>query len=125
MDRGRGRSVTHDPRGVDVTVIVETLVGAGGLLRGEEPAKAFKDIAAIQLFHWPIEIRDNLNSRMHAKLAIADRRVLFVSSVNLAGSAVERSMEAGVLVTGGHAPPRAAEHIDELRSRRILRPFDP
>jgi phosphatidylserine/phosphatidylglycerophosphate/cardiolipin synthase-like enzyme len=111
-------------RGVEVVIVVETIVGAGGLLKGDEPAKAFKDIAAIRLFHWPIDVRDS-NSRMHAKLAVADRRVLFVSSVNLTESAVERSMEAGVLVTGGHAPARAAEHIDELRSRRVLRPFDP
>jgi phosphatidylserine/phosphatidylglycerophosphate/cardiolipin synthase-like enzyme len=112
-------------RRVDVSIVTETLVGAGGLLKGDEPAKAFRDIAGVRLFHWPIELRERQNSRMHAKLAIADRRVLFVSSVNLTESAVERSMEAGVLVTGGHAPERAAEHIDELRSRGVLRHFDP
>jgi phosphatidylserine/phosphatidylglycerophosphate/cardiolipin synthase-like enzyme len=111
-------------RGVEVVILVETIVGAGGLLKGDEPAKAFKDIAGTRLYHWPIEVRQS-NSRMHAKLAIADRRVLFVSSVNLTESAVERSIEAGVLVTGGRAPQRAAEHIDGLRSRRILRPLDP
>jgi phosphatidylserine/phosphatidylglycerophosphate/cardiolipin synthase-like enzyme len=111
-------------RGVDVVIVVETLVGAGGLLKGVEPAKAFKDIPGVRLFHWPIEVRSDPNSRMHAKLAIADRRVLFMSSVNLTQSALERSMEAGLLVTGGHAPQRAAEHIDELRSKGILRSLD-
>jgi hypothetical protein len=55
-------------RGVDVIMIIETLVGAGGLLKGEEPAKAFKDIAGVRLFHWPIGVRGNPNARMHAKL---------------------------------------------------------
>ena len=60
---------------------------------------------------------------MHAKLALADRRDLLVSSVNLTASGVEHSIEAGLLVTGGSAPQRAAEHIAELQAKGVLAPL--
>lgn len=57
---------------------------------------------------------------MHAKLVVADRRVLLVSSANLTQSGVDRNIEAGLLVRGGTAPQRAAEHIAELQARGVL-----
>ena len=60
---------------------------------------------------------------MHAKLAIADRRVLLVTSANLTQSGVGRNIEAGLLTRGGVAPIRAAEHVDALRSNGTPDPF--
>lgn len=57
---------------------------------------------------------------MHAKVAIADRAALLVSSANLTQSGVEKNIEAGLLVRGGSAPRRAAEHIDELKTLGVL-----
>lgn len=57
---------------------------------------------------------------MHAKLVVADRRVLLVSSANLTQSGVSHNIEAGLLVRGGTAPVRAAEHIAELRATGVL-----
>ena len=53
---------------------------------------------------------------MHAKLAVADRYVLFITSANLTASGVTSNIEAGILVRGGTAPVRAAEHLDALRA---------
>ena len=53
---------------------------------------------------------------MHAKLAVADRSVLFVTSANLTLSGVGKNIEAGLLIRGGVAPARAAEHVDALRA---------
>ncbi len=58
--------------------------------------------------------------RMHAKIAVADRRELLVSSANLTQSGVNSNIEAGLLVRGGTAPERAAEHFDALRSTGLL-----
>jgi phosphatidylserine/phosphatidylglycerophosphate/cardiolipin synthase-like enzyme len=57
---------------------------------------------------------------MHAKLAVADRRTLLVSSANLTQSGIGKNIEAGLLVRGGIAPQRAAEHIAELKARGVL-----
>jgi hypothetical protein len=48
---------------------------------------------------------------MHAKLSIADRRVLLVTAKNI---------EAGLLIRGGTAPTRAAEHIEARQANGTL-----
>lgn len=102
-------------RGVVVTVVVETLQGAGSALSGDEPYQAFTGINGIELWHWPTGRRCEPGAKMHAKLAVADRRILLVTSANLTQSGVTKNIEAGLLVRGGTAPQRAAEHVDALR----------
>lgn len=110
-------------RGVKTHVVVETLAGAHGLLSGREPADAFVSVPGLRLWHWARDSAGNAHSRQHAKLAVADRRMLFLGSANLTESAARRNIEAGVMVRGGEAPRRAAEHIVELQRLGILRPF--
>lgn len=112
-------------RGVRTHVVVETLAGAGGLLSGREPAEAFTSVPGLLLWFWARDPAEQGRSRQHAKLAVADRRTLLLGSANLTESAARRNIEAGVLVTGGEAPRRAAEHIVELQRLGVLRPFPP
>jgi phosphatidylserine/phosphatidylglycerophosphate/cardiolipin synthase-like enzyme len=107
-------------RGVSVSVVVETLQGAGSALGGDEPYQAFTGIRGVDLWHWPSSRRTEPGAKMHAKLAVADRHVLFVSSANLTQSGVAKNIEAGLLVRGGTAPLRAAEHVDALRASGAL-----
>lgn len=107
-------------RNVIVSIVVETLQGAGSALSGTEPAAAFSSMPDIQLFHWPTEKRAQSGAKQHAKVAVSDRRSLLVSSANLTQSGVDKNIEAGVLVRGGTAPVRAAEHIVALRSSGVL-----
>lgn len=111
-------------RTVQVTAVVETLHGAGSALTGAEPASAFAEIPGLQLFHWPVQQRTEPGAKMHAKLAVADRRVLLISSANLTQSGVAKNIEAGLLVHGGTAPQRTAEHITALKASGALRPLD-
>jgi phosphatidylserine/phosphatidylglycerophosphate/cardiolipin synthase-like enzyme len=106
-------------RGVSVAAVVETLQGAGSAISGDEPAAAFQGLD-VQLWHWPAGRRAELNAKMHAKIAVADRRWLLVSSANLTQSGVGKNIEAGLLIRGGTAPQRAAEHIAVLRSAGLL-----
>jgi phosphatidylserine/phosphatidylglycerophosphate/cardiolipin synthase-like enzyme len=112
-------------RGVRTHVVVETLAGAGGLLSGKEPADAFAAVPGLTLWVWARDAARQAHSRQHAKLAVADRRTLFLGSANLTESAARRNIEAGVLVSGGDPPRRAAEHIVELQRLGVLRPFRP
>jgi len=103
-------------RDVAVSVVVETLQGAASALSGEEPYRAFAGISGIELWHWPTSRRTEPGAKMHAKLAVADRRTLLISSANLTQSGVAKNIEAGLLIRGGTAPRRAAEHVDALRA---------
>lgn len=110
-------------RGVRIDVVVETLEGAGSALGGDQPAAAFAGLDGVGLWHWPLAQRTEKGAKSHAKLAVTDRRVLLVSSANLTQSGVARNIEAGLLVRGGEAPRRVAEHIAELRARKVLVPL--
>lgn len=68
----------------------------------------------INLWRWP-EPRAG-NARVHAKLVIADERVALVTSANLTGAAMDRNMEAGVLVRGGSLPRVLSRHFRTLMS---------
>ncbi|MBW8485560.1 DISARM system phospholipase D-like protein DrmC [Actinomadura parmotrematis] len=107
-------------RGVTVRAVVETLQGAGSALSGDEPAAAFQDTGT-ELWHWPVDRRAAAKDKMHAKIAVGDRRELLVSSANLTHSGIGGNLEAGLLVRGGSAPERAAEHFDALRAEGVLR----
>ena len=89
-------------------------------LAGDEPYQAFAGITGIDLWHWPSAKRTEAGAKMHAKLAVADRCVLFVTSANLTQSGVGKNIEAGLLIRGGTAPLRAAEHVDALRAAGAL-----
>jgi phosphatidylserine/phosphatidylglycerophosphate/cardiolipin synthase-like enzyme len=103
-------------RSVSVSVVVETLQGAGSALSGDEPYRAFTGVEGIELWHWPTSKRSESGAKMHAKLALADRRVLLITSANLTQSGVGKNIEAGLLIRGGATPQRVAEHIDALRA---------
>lgn len=58
---------------------------------------------------------------LHAKCALADRRLLFLSSANLTGAAMTLNMELGVLIEGGALPRQLGAHFDELVQHGVLR----
>ena len=107
-------------RGVRIAAVVETLQGAAGALGGQEPAMAFRGVPGVELWHWPCGARTEPGAKMHAKLAVGDRRTLLVSSANITQSGVGTNIEAGVLVHGGTAPLRAAEHVEALMAAGVL-----
>ncbi len=70
------------------------------------------------LLQWPggRRPRDELGHAglMHAKAAVADSRIAFLTSANLTEAALERNMELGVLIRGGTLPASIDRLIDAL-----------
>jgi len=104
-------------RGVDVRLVLESAAGSGGRLM-HDAAGAFRELAGrVRFYEWPFDHRlseGGLDGTMHAKAAIADEQVAFVTSANLTGSAIEANMELGLLVRGGAVPRRLARHFRAL-----------
>lgn len=77
------------------------------------------------LLHWSPERRPRDEhghaGLMHAKAAVADSRVAFLTSANLTVSALERNMELGVLIRGGTLPASIDRLIDALLESGELR----
>lgn len=100
-------------RGAAVSIAIETLGGAGSAISGSEPSLAFAGLDGVRFYTWP-KTRRPEDAKLHAKLALADRDTLLVTSANFTGSGLEHNLEAGVLVQGGTAPARTAEHLETL-----------
>ena len=116
-------------RGVRVVCIVESDEDSGGKVNFDPMLHLrASGLQRARVYTWPLEyrIRDECGryGSLHAKVAVADRARLLVSSANLTEFAFNLNIELGVSVTGGHAPAEAASHLDELIRLGILRPAD-
>jgi phosphatidylserine/phosphatidylglycerophosphate/cardiolipin synthase-like enzyme len=74
--------------------------------------------ARAMLLYWPPERRPRDEAGhaglMHAKAAVADSCVAFMTSANLTEAALERNMELGVLMRGGSLPLAIDRLVDAL-----------
>jgi cardiolipin synthase len=103
-------------RGVRISVLMERSEAAGGnvtvdsltLIRSKIPKAAF--------YEWDQRVGGDqfTGASVHAKCAVADGREAFVTSANLTGAAMERNMEAGVLLRGGPLPAQLERHLFAL-----------
>jgi phosphatidylserine/phosphatidylglycerophosphate/cardiolipin synthase-like enzyme len=77
------------------------------------------------VYVWPEEHRPQVPNGglgvLHAKCAVADESLLFISSANLTEYAMNLNMELGILLRGGPLPGRVAAQFGGLIERGILR----
>lgn len=94
-------------RGVTVSMLLELSQEHGGSLVFDVIGKMHTLVPKAQLYAWRDKTEPFSEGRVHAKVAVADGKTCFITSANLTGYAMDRNMEAGVLITGG-AYSRAA-----------------
>jgi phosphatidylserine/phosphatidylglycerophosphate/cardiolipin synthase-like enzyme len=116
-------------RGVSIRLVLETSDASGGRYDGDPVASLDSKLTErSEILVWPLEKRPTVKSKsgdpiwgvLHAKCALADDRLLFVSSANLTGAALALNIELGVLVEGGELPSQVGKHFAELIQRQIL-----
>lgn len=104
-------------RGVDIKLVLESAVESKGKVSHDAKA-AFDALGDTASFYvWPAQLRVSAASdhaAMHAKCAVADHRVAFVTSANLTSAAMTDNMELGLVVHGGDVPRRIANHFEAL-----------
>jgi len=107
-------------RGVDVRLILETEEDSGGRL-AVDAADAFAELhQTVTFWVWPGAQRPQQGAAMHAKAVVVDGRVALVTSANLTGAALQKNMELGLVIRGGAAPQRLAEHFIALMASGSL-----
>ncbi len=77
-------------------------------------------VTAAHLYAWRDKKPEFLDGRVHAKVAVADGRVCFITSANLTGHAMEKNMEAGVLISGGYIPKLLESHLQSLVDTQVV-----
>lgn len=116
------RSATD--RNVTVRLVLESVADSMGKLT-HDAKLAFDTLPdGVEFYVWPAERRVTPaggHAAMHAKCAVADGQIAFVTSANLTGAAMADNMELGLVVRGGDVPRRIAAHFNALISARDLR----
>lgn len=77
------------------------------------------------IFFWPRDQRPVDSSgragSLHAKCAVADEQLLFISSANLTEYAMSLNIELGTLIRGGPLPGMVASYFSRLIEKDVLR----
>lgn len=111
-------------RGVDVRICLDG-EGDVGRLRDDLYRILGEADERLALYVWPEDQRqhegDGGTGVLHAKCAVADGALLFVSSANLTEYALSRNIELGVLIHGGPLPGRVEAQFRALMDRGVLR----
>lgn len=109
-------------RGVMVAMLLELSAAHGGSITMDVIGKMKDLVPGAQLFAWQSKADQFANGRVHAKVAVADGLSCFITSANLTGFAMEKNMEAGVLISGGQIPKQLHSHLQALVDTKLVSP---
>jgi phosphatidylserine/phosphatidylglycerophosphate/cardiolipin synthase-like enzyme len=107
-------------RGVETRILIEASMAHGGSLLTDPVATMRSCVPSAILYSWTDRPPPFTNGRVHAKVAVADGSTAFLTSANLTGHALEKNMEAGILVTGGHVPSSLQSHLHSLIDTKVI-----
>jgi phosphatidylserine/phosphatidylglycerophosphate/cardiolipin synthase-like enzyme len=109
-------------RGVSISMLLESSQDYGGSISFDVIGKMRGLVPSAKLYAWRKRAAPFANGRVHAKVAVADGDVCFITSANLTGHAMEQNMEAGVLLTGGYIPKLLLDHLQALVDTKTVSP---
>lgn len=101
-------------RGVVISMLLELSQEDGGSITYDSIGKMKTLVPTARIYAWRDKTDLFSEGRVHAKVAVADGQVCFITSANLTGHAMEKNMEAGVLLTGGFLPQQLSDHLHAL-----------
>lgn len=108
-------------REVDTRILVEASLTQGGSLLVDPVSTMRNAVPSAKLYVWTDRPHPFTNGRVHAKVAVADNTSAFLTSANLTGHALEKNMEAGVLLAGGEVPSILRAHLHALIETKVIR----
>jgi len=109
-------------RGVIISMLLELSQDHGGSISFDAIGKMRTLVPAAKLYAWREKADPFSDGRVHAKVAVADGRMCFITSANLTGHAMEKNMEAGVLISGGQIPKLLVDHLLALVGTMTVSP---
>lgn len=108
--------------GVRLCVLFEAPASRGGTLGYDPAAKICSLVSTVETFTWKDKPEPFVDGKVHAKVAVADGARAFITSANLTTHALEKNMEAGVLVYGGPVPRTLRDHLQALIDVGVIGP---
>lgn len=113
-------------RGVDVRMLIESEDKEGTYQFRETIKRLQTDIPGLTMYVWPRENRESAVdgfARVHAKCAVADQESAFITSANLTSAALDKNIEMGVHIQGGHIPRTIYRQFVGMIREKEITPF--
>jgi len=112
-------------RGVEISICIESPDASEGKVAYDAVRAFGPEVSQHARFYvWPLDKRpksiDGKHGSLHSKLAVADGKILLVSSANLTEYAMNLNMELGVLVQGGALPTQVERHFEQLIEEQVF-----
>lgn len=107
-------------RGVVISMLLELSQDHGGSITFDAIGKMRELVPSAKLYAWRDKTESFAGGCVHAKVIVADGYISFITSANLTGHAMEKNMEAGVLITGGNIPLLLKDHLMSLVDTKVL-----
>ncbi|CAH3414135.1 MULTISPECIES: DISARM system phospholipase D-like protein DrmC [Klebsiella] len=107
-------------RGVMISILLELSQEKGGSLNFDTIEKMRMQVPSARLYVWHNKANEYYGGCVHAKVAVADVYECFITSANLTGHAMEKNIEAGVLISGGSIPKQLNEHLFSLIQTKVI-----
>lgn len=111
-------------RGVQLRILLEQFSDRGGSVTTDSMKTLKSNVPQAIIYEWNRDLHTKEGgASVHAKCAVADGRLAFVTSANLTEAAMERNMELGVLLRGGPTPQILENHLLSLVDTKHVRPI--
>jgi phosphatidylserine/phosphatidylglycerophosphate/cardiolipin synthase-like enzyme len=107
-------------REVAISMLLEASDKHGGTVSIDAIGKMKAALPTARVYSWSEKDGGFAGGKVHAKVAVADEQFCFVSSANLTGHAMEKNMEAGVLIRGGATPRDLHRHLEALVTTHVI-----
>jgi len=109
-------------RNVNVDILLESSLSHGGKVSIDSIDAFKKTFPTANIYAWNTNSKstEQWNGAVHAKCAVADSTLAFITSANLTRAAMERNMELGVLVRGGSLPENLDKHLRSLIITNVI-----
>ena len=109
-------------RNVSVDILVESSQNSHSKIQVDSVPKMKSAVPKANIYIWDqSESPKNMIGVVHAKCAVADDCIAFITSANLTTAAMEKNVELGVLISGGDLPVRLDQHLRSLVVSEILK----
>lgn len=115
-------------RGISIRLCLEAPEPSAGKMTYDTIQALGPTVAQMAtIYVWPLAQRaydvQGRHGSFHVKCAVADEKLLFLSSANLTEYAMTLNMELGVLIRGGKLAGSVMDHFDGLIAGRVLVPM--
>ena len=104
-------------RNVLLSFLLELPYEQGGKV-GQDSIKMMKRLfPSANIYSWAANLKTDpkyFKGAIHAKCAVADGALAFITSANLTVAAMDRNIELGILIKGGKVPLELNKHLNSL-----------